>query len=231
MDFPYLHSWKMSPKDAVVLQKRLAAEVVLEDSIPDQPKWVAGVDVSYRRQGATFHAAVVVLDFHDMSVIEQSTATGQVDFPYIPGLLSFRELPILLDAFRQLTIVPDAVLVDGQGRAHPRRFGLACHLGLWLDLPTIGCAKTRLCGTAVQPGEKRGAWVPLVDGEEEIGRVVRTRDRVRPLYVSPGHKVDGRKAVEIVLACGRGYRLPEPTRQAHLCSNRVRLDLDTRRPR
>ena len=222
MDFSPLHPWDMTPREAVGLQRRLAERIGLQDRAPSRLKRIAGVDVSYRRRALRFHAAVVVLDFPDLQVVETATASGQVDFPYVPGLLSFRELPILLEAFRGLQTVPEVILVDGQGIAHPRRLGLASHLGLWLGVPTIGCAKSRLCGDAEEPREQCGAWTRLMDGDEEIGRVVRTRDRVKPLYISPGHHIDLKRAVEIVLQCGRGYRMPEPTRQAHLLSNRLR---------
>lgn len=222
MEFPCLHSWELSPKDAIALQKVLAKQVVLRNEIHGAVRRVAGVDVSYRKFGRHFHAAVVILDYDSMAVLESVTASGEVLFPYIPGLLSFRELPILLQAFRKLETAPDIILADGQGIAHPRRLGLASHLGLWLGLPTIGCAKSLLCGRGEAPGEDRGAWTTLLDGEEQLGRVLRTRTRVRPVYVSPGHMIDCQGAAEMVLQCGRGYRLPEPTRQAHLLSNRTR---------
>jgi deoxyribonuclease V len=223
MRFKDLHRWDLTPKNAVALQRELAGQVTLVDQVPDCFRLVAGVDVSYRKRAEHFHAAVVVLDFPNLQIVETATASGQLAFPYVPGLLSFRELPILLKAFRKLQMIPDVVMADGQGIAHPRRLGLASHLGLWLDLPTIGCAKTRLCGEARVPGEERGAWTTLLDCGDEIGRMVRTRDGVRPLFISPGHKINCDRAVEVVLQCGRGYRLPEPTRQAHLLSNRLRL--------
>jgi len=222
MEFKTLHTWDLSPKRAISLQKQLADRVLLESSPPESLNTVAGVDVSYKKWGRLFHAAVVVLDYESMTVLETVTASGECCFPYVPGLLSFRELPVLLQAFTKLETVPDIVLVDAHGVAHPRRLGLASHLGLWLDLPTIGCAKSRLCGVHEEPGLAKGCWVPLLDNSEEIGRVVRTRTRVKPLYVSPGHKVDCDRATEIVLSCSQGYRLPEPTRQAHLLSNQVR---------
>jgi deoxyribonuclease V len=222
MKFKSLHPWNLSAKEAIVLQRQLAEQVVLANSLPAPIRTVAGVDVSYKRRGRLFHAAVVVLDYATQQRRDAATATGEVNFPYVPGLLSFRELPILLQAFEKLATVPDVVLADGQGIAHPRRLGLASHLGLWLDLPTIGCAKTRLCGEELPPAEERGQWTALRQDGEEIGRIVRTRSRVKPLYVSPGHKVDMSSAMTVVLQCGRGYRLPEPTRQAHLLSNATR---------
>lgn len=227
MQFSSLHSWSLSPQAAVALQRELAGQVALSE-LSSRVERVAGVDVSYRRSGSQFHAAVVVLDYISMAILESATASGDVVFPYIPGLLSFRELPIILQAFQKLETVPDVILADGQGIAHPRRLGLASHLGLWLDLPTIGCAKSRLCGEHGEPGPKKGDWKPLsVDGVA-LGRVVRTRDHVRPLYLSPGHKIDIQGATAMVLHCCRGYRLPEPTRQAHLLSNRVRQKYEAR---
>ena len=228
MLFNTLHGWDLSPREAVALQRELATRTVLKNRTADALRVVAGADVSYRKHAQQFHAAVVVLDAGSLQVVEAVSASGVVDFPYVPGLLSFRELPVLLEAFGQLETVPDVILADAHGTAHPRRLGLASHLGLWLDLPTIGCAKSRLCGVAEEPGPERGAWTVLREGEVEIGRVVRTKDRVRPLYVSPGHLIDCQRAVDIVLQCGGGYRLPEPTRQAHLLSNRVRAAVEAR---
>jgi deoxyribonuclease V len=222
MKFKTLHTWDLTPGQAIALQKQLAEQVLLESSLPVSLKTVAGVDVSYQVHGKLFHAAVVVLDYRSLEHVKTVTASAEVSFPYVPGLLSFRELPVVLQAFSQLEKAPDVILADAQGIAHPRRLGLASHLGLWLDMPTIGCAKSRLCGVHGEPDPEKGCWTPLLDDGEEIGRVVRTRARVRPLYVSPGHKVGFEEAMEIVLHCSRRYRLPEPTRQAHLQSNRAR---------
>ena len=228
MEFSNLHSWDLNPQEAIALQKQLAGRVLLASALPESLNTVAGVDVSYKKWGSLLHAAVVVLDYQSMTVLETATASGECSFPYVPGLLSFRELPILLQAFAKLETVPDVILADAQGVAHPRRLGLACHLGLWLDLPTIGCAKSRLCGEHVEPGSAKGCWMPLLVVGEEIGRLVRTKEVVKRLYVSPGHKVGFDAALVIVLQCSRGYRLPEPTRQAHLLSKRVRSDRDAR---
>lgn len=228
MHFETLHSWDLSAREAIALQKILAGQVEIQGGLPQELQRVAGVDVSYRRSGDQFHAAVVVLDYQSMCILETATASGEVFFPYIPGLLSFRELPILLQAFRKLSIPPDLILADAQGVAHPRRLGLASHLGLWLDLPTVGCAKSRLCGEGAVPNGERGAWTPLYDDGEVVGRAVRTKARVKPLYISAGHKIDLQSAAEVVLQCCRGYRLPEPTRQAHLLSNRVRSSYEAR---
>jgi deoxyribonuclease V len=213
----------MSYKEAAELQRELAGRIFVRNELPDPLRTVAGVDVSYEKHGDLFFAAVVVLSFPDLEVFEEASASGRVDFPYIPGLLSFRELPIVLEAFRCLETVPGAVLVDGQGIAHPRGLGIASHLGLWLDLPTIGCAKSRLCGRHAEPGRERGERAELLLGDDQVGTVLRTRDGVRPLYISPGHKVDHAAAVDLVLACGRKTRMPEPTRLAHLLTNRLRM--------
>ncbi len=224
MDFPELHSWDVDYRQAVELQRMLAGRITFGNELPRPVRTVAGVDVSYEKHGHLFFAGIVVLSFPDLAVIDEVSASGRVDFPYIPGLLSFRELPILLQAFRRLRTIPDAVLVDGQGIAHPRRLGLASHLGLWLNLPTIGCAKSRLCGEHPEPGTRRGDRVPLQHNGEEIGAVLTTRDRIKPLFISPGHQINSTAATELVLACGLRYRLPEPTRLAHLLTNRVRRE-------
>jgi len=223
MDIQTLHPWQLSAREAVELQRRLAGRVRQTPFRLREGMRVAGVDVSYRRFGKRFHAAVVVLEYPSLVVAAEATATLESPFPYIPGLLSFRELPAVLEAFARLEMTPDLVMVDGQGVAHPRRFGLACHLGVWLGIPTLGCAKSRLCGRCEEPAAERGATSVLSEGEEEIGRVVRSRTGIRPLFVSPGHLVDVDSAVAAVLACHGGYRLPEPTRQAHLLANRLRL--------
>ncbi len=222
MDFPDLHRWDLTPKDAVALQKRLAASVEVQDRLPRSVATVAGVDVSYEKWGREFFAGIVVLSFPELEPLVEATARGRVDFPYIPGLLSFRELPVVLDAFRRLQLVPDLVLVDGQGIAHPRRLGIASHLGLWLDRPTIGCAKSRLCGDHEQPGGNKGDRAELRDGDEVIGTVLTSRARVKPLYISPGHRLGCETAADLALACCRRYRLPEPTRLAHHLTNRLR---------
>jgi deoxyribonuclease V len=224
MDFPQLHNWSMTYREAAELQRDLAKRVVLRDCLPRPVRLVAGVDVSYEKHGDLFHAGVIVLSLPDFRVIEEATASGRVVFPYIPGLLSFRELPIILDAFRSLCAIPDAILVDGQGIAHPRGLGIASHLGLWLNLPTVGCAKSRLCGEHPEPGCKRGEMVPLLVNGRQAGVVLTTRDGVKPLYISPGHLMDVAAAARLTLSCGARYRMPEPTRLAHHLTNRVRRE-------
>jgi deoxyribonuclease V len=165
---------------------------------------------------------VVVLSADTGVLVEAQTAVADTPFPYVPGLLTFREGPVLLEAFAKVESDPDAVIFDGQGVAHPRRIGLAAHMGLWLDKPCIGCAKTRLIGTYREPGKRPGAVRPLLDGDEVIGHVVRTKKKVKPLFVSVRHRIDLASAVRVVLGCCRGYRIPEPTRQAHLHVNALR---------
>ena len=174
---------------------------------------MAGVDVSFRKGQA--QAAVVVLSLSSLEPVDRAWAKLPITFPYVPGYLTFREGPAVLAAFERLTLWPDLVVFDGQGIAHPRRMGLAAHLGLFLDLPSIGCAKSRLCGTHDPPGPERGDWAPLYDGDEVIGVVLRSRPGTKPLYVSPGHRMDLPTAVHYVMACCSRYRLPETTRWAH----------------
>ena len=217
-----LHSWPTDTATALALQRELAQRV--DDTTPlTSFDLVAGADISYNRRDPTLYAAVVVWRPADGTIVATADVVAQAQFPYVPGYLSFREAPAVLEAFRQLDVTPDVVLCDGQGRAHPRRLGLACHLGLWLGVPTIGCGKSRLCGTFEEPGSTRGEASPLIDRDEIVGKVLRTRDRVRPLYVSAGHRIDLASAVAVVLACGRGYRQPEPTRLAHARVNALRL--------
>jgi deoxyribonuclease V len=221
MVLPSLHSWDLTPREAVALQKQLADKIDTRTPL-GRCELVAGADISYNRFSPVFYAAVVVLRVSDVSIVEVQTAVRTTPFPYVPGLLSFREAPALLEAFAKLRHRPDAVMCDGAGYAHPRRFGLACHMGWWLDLPCLGCAKSVLIGTAREPGKKPGATTPLKDGKEVIGRAVRTKFGVKPVYVSVGNKIDLASAVRLVLECCRGYRVPEPTRQAHLHVNAMR---------
>lgn len=179
---------------------------------------IAGLDMAFVGGGTTCQAAVVLWDLDDACVIEQHVARRAVQFPYVPGLLSFREVPALLAALRKLKRAPDGLMCDGHGLAHPRRFGIASHLGVILGIPSVGCAKSRLTGTSREPGTRRGDRAMLKDKGEIIGAVLRTRDRVKPVYVSVGHGLDLDDAVRITLSCGRGYRLPEPVRRADILS-------------
>jgi deoxyribonuclease V len=221
MDIHPLHRWDLSPSEAVELQTRLAGQVITDTPLPSC-RLIAGADVSYDKGSTRFYSGVVVLRADDLSVVERRGAAAESPFPYIPGLLSFREAPVLLEAFARVESRPDAVMCDGQGIAHPRRLGIASHLGLWLRVPTIGAAKSRLVGTYKEPAREAGSRSPLLYRGEVVGSVLRTKDGVQPLFVSPGHRVDIDSAARWTLATCRRYRLPEPTRQAHLYVNALR---------
>lgn len=208
------HPWNLTPSEAIALQKELRETVIARDDFGEVTR-VAGVDCGFEEKGAIIRAAVAVLDFPSLRLVDQAVARRPSSFPYIPGLLSFREIPALLAALDMLNNAPDLILVDGQGLAHPRRFGIACHLGVLTGIPTIGAAKSRLTGTFEDPGIERGNWTPLLDKEEIIGAVLRTRRGTRPLFVSLGHRVGLESAKEWVLRCTPRYRLPETTRLAH----------------
>jgi deoxyribonuclease V len=206
------HEWDVTPTEAIAIQQRLRGLVRQTPEIAlDQVSTVGGVDVSYSEVS---RAAVVVLAFPSLEVVERAEAIRETTFPYVPGLLSFREIPAVLDALAKLTTQPDVLICDGQGYAHPRRLGLASHLGVFLDRPTVGCAKSRLTGRFVEPGPAAGDLTPLVDRGEVIGVALRTKPRTRPVFVSVGHRMDLGTSVALVLRCLRGYRLPEPTRLA-----------------
>lgn len=210
------HSWDCSPKEAMALQTELAAHVCTEGSLSGLDT-VAGIDVSVRRGCA--RAAVVVVQLEGMVTLETVRSERAVSFPYVPGLLTFREGPVILDALAKLTTTPDVLLFDGHGRAHPRRMGIATHIGVLVDRPSVGCAKSRLCGTYKEPGSQRGEYTLLYDDGEVIGAVLRTRTRVKPVYISTGHRASLAEAIHLVLRCGAGYKLPEPTRRAHLAAS------------
>jgi deoxyribonuclease V len=215
-----LHPWALTPDEAVALQSELAARV--EFSPLGVVRTVAGCDIAYDTDSPVLHAAVVVVRLPDLVEVERAVVREEAKFPYVPGLLSFRECPALLTAIAALRAEPDVFMVDGQGIAHPRRFGLACHLGLWLDRPTVGCAKTWLFGDHGEVGPTAGDASPLTYAEETLGAVVRTATGVRPCFVSPGHKCDVAGAVGVVRAVLGGYRHPVPTRLAHLAANEAR---------
>ena len=215
MKLQSLHPWGVTAREAVNIQRRLAPMVSAVSSIPKKVALVAGVDVSPPGPDGVVRAAAVVLSFPDMSLEEVGVAEGKPGFPYVPGLLSFRETPVAGRVLESLALTPDLIIADAHGTAHPRRFGLACHLGLLADVPTIGCAKSRLTGTHDALAGEVGSRVELVSRGEVIGMVVRTRADVSPVYVSVGHKIDPSSAVDWVLACSRGKRLPETTRLAH----------------
>ncbi len=201
-------------KQAIENQNRLKRLVISEDRLSAPLKTIAGVDVAYEKDGDRVVAAIVVLDAETLKIIESGVVSETVSFPYIPGLFSFRELPPVLAAFEKLSVKPDILVCDGQGFAHPRRFGLACHLGVILNRPTIGCAKKRLHGEYEMPGVKRGDVSPLSDGDEIIGHVLRSQDNIKPVFVSVGHKVSLKTATDIILKLSPKYRLPETTRAA-----------------
>lgn len=215
MELRHAHPWNVSPAEAIAIQNRLRGLVGVEDDLPSEISRVAGVDVGFEDNGAITRAAVAVLEFPRLALIESAIARRPTEFPYVPGLLSFREIPALIAALEQLPVLPELILVDGQGLAHPRRLGIACHLGVLTGLPTIGVGKTRLVGRHEEPPDVRCAWAPLVDKGETIGAVLRTRPGVKPIYVSPGHRVSLATAVDWVMRCTGRYRLPETTRQAH----------------
>jgi deoxyribonuclease V len=221
MEIQRLHRWDLTPKEAVQLQRDLADQIDVRTPLREFTT-VAGADISYRKFDPTLYASVVVVRVADGSIVGTSDVVRQASFPYVPGLLSFRESPALLDAFAELKTRPDVVMIDGQGYAHPRRMGIACHIGLWLGIPTLGCAKSRLVGTHREPAPRRGSVARLMDRKEQIGYVVRTKNGTSPLYVSAGYMIDLASAVRVVLATTHGYRIPEPTRLAHLRVNALR---------
>ena len=219
MNIPHLHDWNIAAAAAIALQKQLAAQISFDTPLDlSAIRLVAGVDVSVRPDAGGVdqsRAAVVVLEFPSMRAIETVKAEMPTPFPYIPGLLSFREGPVLEVAFGQLQTVPDVFIFDGMGRAHPRRIGIAAHMGLWLQKPTIGCGKTLLIGRYTEPPHERGAYAEMVDKKEIIGAALRTRATAKVVYISPGHLCDLASAVAITMACTGKYRLPEPIRAAH----------------
>lgn len=221
--FTQLHLWNLSPREAIALQNELRNRVL--EAAPTRPiETIAGADISFNKFSSTIYVAVVVLRLPGLEVIEEATVIGESQFPYVPGLLSFRELPAVLEAWQKLSIEPDCVMSDGQGLAHPRRFGIACHAGLWLNRPTLGCAKSVLVGAYEEPGLERGSWTPMIHKGETVGAALRTKNKTKPIYVSVGSAMDLNSAIELTLRCDGGYRQPEPTRQAHLRVNELRLE-------
>lgn len=223
-----LHDWNLTPRQAIALQSQLARQLEADDRI-DPVTHIAGVDIGFEEDGSITRAAVVVLAWSPeqapqltppLTVVEQVVHREPTRMPYIPGLLSFREIPAALGAFAQLKTRPQLVMVDGQGIAHPRRLGVAAHLGLWLDLPTIGIAKSRLTGRHADVGETRGDWVPLMAGQEVIGAVLRSRAQVKPVFVSPGHRLSLATSLDWVMRCLGKTKLPEPTRLADRLASR-----------
>jgi deoxyribonuclease V len=216
-----IHDLRLSPAEARRLQDELASRVEVGPALDlGTLGYVAGADVS--TEGERAYATVAVLAFPELAVVEVQGYEAPLTFPYVPGLLAFREIPSVAGALRKVEAPVDAVIFDAQGLAHGRRMGLASHLGLFLDVPSVGCAKSRLVGSYEEPGLEKGSATDLVHRGEVVGRVVRTRDRVSPVFVSVGNRIDLESAVELVLACCKGYRLPEPTRRAHNAANRLR---------
>jgi deoxyribonuclease V len=215
------HLWKVTPNEAVRIQEELRKKLILR---PPRKEFrtIAAADVSYSRTDDRLYAAFLLFSYPAMTLRETASARGKVSFPYIPGLLTFREAPILLQAFSRLNTDPDLILFDGQGTAHPRSMGIAAHMGILVNRPSIGCAKSRLFGAEAEPGLPRGSLAPLAEGDRTVGMIVRTRSGVKPVYVSPGHKMDLDASVKIVLSLCRGYRIPEPLRQAHIFVNLLR---------
>lgn len=218
-----LHPWGLAYQQAVLLQKRLSQKI-RETPLSRPVRTVAGADVSYARRGREVYGAVLVFSFPALILTEEALVSDTVELPYVSGFLSFREAPVLVKAFRKIRTRPDVIIFDGQGIAHPRGLGIASHMGLMLDCPTIGCAKSRLVGDYGPLAEGKGSTVTLTHHGRMVGAVVRTRKGVKPVFVSPGHGITRCEAIRLVLECCHGYRLPEPVRQAHRAANRLRLE-------
>lgn len=216
-----LHDWNLSPTEAVALQNELRSQVQIQP-LEFEPRLVAGADISFDIGSDTVHAGIVVLSFPELEIVEEHGIQTTTTFPYVPGLLSFREAPAILQVWAGLKNKPDVLVLDGQGIAHPRRMGIASHIGLWLRIPTIGCGKTLLCGRYEGLGEKRGEFAPLIHRKEVVGAALRTKDKVNPVFISPGHLCDLESAISLILRCNGGLKIPEPTRRAHLFVNRLR---------
>jgi deoxyribonuclease V len=223
-----LHKWNVTPTDAALLQTDLRWRVRVQP-LQKKIETIAGADISFNKFSETVYAGIVVLRLPALETVEEVGVVSRAKFPYIPGLLSFCEAPSVLEAWAKLKIEPDAVMFDGQGIAHPRRIGIASHVGLFLNRPTLGCAKSVLIGKFEEPAEARGSWSPMLHKGEVVGAAVRTKTRVQPVYVSPGHLIDLRGAIDLTLACDGGYRVPEPTRRAHLLVNELRRKAKDRR--
>ena len=216
-------------KEAIRIQEVLKDKIILEKAAA-KVKTIGGGDVAYSKKGNRLFGSIAVLSFPDMEVLDMAKADGDITFPYIPGLLSFREGPILIKTFQSLRIRPDVMLFDGQGIAHPRRMGLASHMGLWLDLPSIGCAKTPLLKEFINPGPFKGSFKWIRQEGKKVGAVLRTKEKVKPLFVSPGHRIDSLMSIELVLESCRGFRIPEPLRKAHQASLLLRREASTKSP-
>lgn len=234
MQYRKLHDWDITGKEAVALQNQLRGRVRLQP-LDREARLIAGCDISFNKFSDVVYAGIVVLNLPELEIVATATVVTRARFPYIPGLLSFRETPALLEAWEKLDVAPDVVMLDGQGLAHPRRFGIACHFGLLVGLPTVGCAKTVLVGAFDEPGERAGEYSLMTHRGDTVGAALRTKDRVAPVYISPGHLIDLAGAIKLALDSVKGYqpadetapskskyRIPEPTRQAHLLVNELR---------
>ncbi|MGB9177938.1 MAG: deoxyribonuclease V [Pyrinomonadaceae bacterium] len=220
-NYQKLHDWNLTPREAVELQKSLRERVRLEP-LRKRIETIAGADISFNKFEATVYAGIVVLSLPSLEIVEEVGVVSETRFPYVPGLLSFRETPSVLEAWAKLKSEPDAVMFDGQGIAHPRRVGIASHVGLLIERPTLGCAKSVLVGKYVEPQKERGSWTELVDKGEVVGAALRTKNNVQPIFVSPGHLISLADAIELTLQSDGGYRQPEPTRRAHHLVNALR---------
>ncbi len=229
MNIPRRHAFDVGVAEAKEIQEMMRREVREGPPLDfSRVRLIAGTDISYLRERKLALGVAALLSYPELETLEVSTAALEVPFPYVPGLLSFRELPALLPALEGLSATPDLILVDGQGVAHPRGFGLASHLGVLTSIPTVGCAKSRLLGEAEEPGPEAGDWAPLRHDGRTVGAVLRTRRGVKPLYVSVGHLIDLHSCISMVLSCTRGYRLPEPQRRAHLEADRLKREARSR---
>jgi deoxyribonuclease V len=215
-----LHPWKVDVKEAIRIQEDLKTQVILEKTFSDV-RTIGGGDVAYSKSKNLLFGAIAVLSFPKMEMLDIAMAYGKIPFPYIPGLFSFREGPILIKAFHKLSVKPDVMIFEGQGIAHPRGFGLASHIGLWFDLPSIGCAKTPLLDEFISPGPSRGSFEWICKDGKKVGAVLRTRENVKPLFVSPGHRIDLPTSIQLVVESCKGYRFPEPLRKAHQVSYKM----------
>ena len=218
-----LHSWNVSVAEAIQIQEALKKQIILRKTF-SKVRTIGGGDVAYSKNGNLLFGAIVVLSFPDMEILDMAKADGKIPFPYIPSFLSFREGPILIKTFQRLKIKPDVMIYDGQGIAHPRRIGLASHMGLWLDLPSIGCAKTPLLEEFISPGPSNGSYEWIRREGKKVGAVLRTKEEVKPLFVSPGHRIDLLTSIHLILETCRGFRIPEPLRKAHQVSRIMCID-------
>ena len=215
------NTWEVEPTEAREIQDQLRKQVILSP-LEGDCRWVAGADISFNKYDPTVYAGIILLDINSLQVVAHSLAITEVHFPYVPGLLSFREIPALLKAWQLLKLKPDVLMADGHGIAHPRRLGIATHFGMAIDIPTVGLAKKKLVGQYEEPGREAGSFTPLIHSKETVGYVYRTKNKVKPVYVSPGYKTDLESALTILRKTTGKYRIPEPTRQAHLLVNRLR---------